>query len=88
MTRWWLMAAALAGLAGCGATDGAPSFSVLESEGSYANPDDTPAGERRAAPPPGLGLIHLSPIPGESGFSSTSSVLGGSGGMGGGHGRR
>jgi len=81
MKRWWLMAAALPGLASCaGATDGAPSFSVLESEGSYANPNDTPASERRVLPPAGAGVVRLSPIPGESGVSNTSSVLSGGGG--------
>jgi hypothetical protein len=81
MKQWWVIAAATVWLAACASvTGGAPSFSVLESEGAYANPNDTPPAERRVLPPTVAGLVHLSPIPGESGVSNTSSVLGGGGG--------
>jgi hypothetical protein len=89
MRRLLWIAAALAGLSACvDPTDGAPSFSVRESEGAYGNPHDTPLSDRRIILQSATGIVTMSPIPGESGMSSNSSVLsgGGSGGGGGGSG--
>ncbi len=76
-----LIFAAFSMLAGCGAgTSGPVPFDIGESEGCYANPNWTPPEARRPVPPPGSGFVQLSPIPGESGVSNTSSCLSGDGG--------
>ncbi len=70
-----LISAALFLLAGCAI--GPVPFDIGESEGCYGNPNWTPLELRRPEPPPGLGFVRLSPIPGESGVSNTSSCLSG-----------
>ncbi len=72
--------ASLSLLAGCSVDSGPIPFDIGESQGCYGNPNWTPLEARRPAPPPGLGFVRLSSIPGESGVSNTSSCLSGSAG--------
>ncbi len=66
-------------LAACDVGSGPPPFDIGESQGCFQNPNWTPA-EARRPPPTEKGLVQLSPIPGESGVSATSSCLSGSSG--------
>lgn len=76
-----LLVAALCLLAACDMGSSRPvPFDIGESEGCFGNPNWTPPQARRPVPPPGSGFVQLSPIPGESGVSNTSSCLGGGGG--------
>ncbi len=76
-----LLVAALSMLAACDTGSSGPiPFDIGESEGCYGNPNWTPPEFRRPVPPPGSGIVQLSPIPGESGVSNTSSCLSGGGG--------
>ena len=78
LRRVWPLAAFTL-LAACGVRSEPVPFDIGESEGCYGNPNWTPPEARRPLPPPGSGIVHLSPIPGESGVSSTSSCLSGGG---------
>ncbi len=82
--RTILVAGALCALAACGVEQVPVPFDVSESRGCYLNPNWTPPEARRPVPPPGSGFVQLSPIPGESGVSNSSSCLGDGGGGGGG----
>jgi hypothetical protein len=88
MTRLLFSAAMAASLAACAAGfgEGRVSSAIGTNQGIYANPTETPAQYRV----PQTNVV-TSGIPGESGFSSTSSALsggagGGAGGGGGGSG--